>query len=323
LRSLMVRLAKVGFPAAFVQTAILPEWWDEEAARDPSLMPEVEIRVARFLGLSIEAIRDPTTRLAPPAYPAARLRRIRDIDRDRLAPAIHSAIRIAGAANRALRDPARPLKLPPSDGCLWREQLLGLGGKVTLESILDNLWTSGVPVIPLGSLPSPGFQGIACVVEGRPTILLGHGFDQPGRVAFHVAHEVGHVSAGDCDLDQPVVDEVGEIRDESEIEARADRFATRVLVGGDPIPPIQADDFRQLARRALELEHQTQVDSSLIIFTWAARTLDYGTATRAVNALYRGTGAKRLLRHYFDRHVDLDSASETDRALLSCVRGDP
>jgi Zn-dependent peptidase ImmA (M78 family) len=319
----MGRLAKSGFPQSFVRTAILPEWWEEALSEDANLMPEVEIRVARFLGLPIEAIRDPQTPLAPPAYPEAHLRRIRDIDKDRLSAAIHSAIRIAGAVTRALRDQTSPLKVPPSDACLWREQLLSTGASVSLATILGDLWAGGVPVVPLDSLPSPSFQGIACVAEGRPVILLGHSFDQPGRVAFHVAHEVGHVAAGDCEPGQPVVDEADEIRDESEMEANADLYATRLLVGGEPLPEIKADDFRMLARRALELEQKTRVDSSVIIFAWAARTLDYAAATRAVNALYRGRGARQLLRQYFDHHVDIESVSETDRALLSCVHGGP
>jgi hypothetical protein len=42
----------------------------------------------------------------------------------------------------------------------------------------------------------------------------------------------------------------------------------------------------------------------------------------AVNALYRGSGARRQLRQQLERHVDLDAANETDRALLRCVHGE-
>ena len=43
----------------------------------------------------------------------------------------------------------------------------------------------------------------------------------------------------------------------------------------------------------------------------------------AAKALYLEVGARRLLRQHFDRHVGLDTASESDRALLRCVYGDP
>ncbi len=80
----MRRLRHAGFKNDFVRSAILPEWWDEECAGDATLLPEVEIRVARFLGSPIASIRNPDANLAAPLYAGARLRRIRDVEADRL-----------------------------------------------------------------------------------------------------------------------------------------------------------------------------------------------------------------------------------------------
>lgn len=144
----MRRLSRAGFKEAFVRPAILPEWWKETCDQDPDLLPDFEIRVARFLGLPVSSVRDSGTVLAAPLYPAAQLRRVRDVDRDRLAPAIHSAIQIAAATVRSLRDPAlEPAVLPP-DGLRWREKI-ERGGAVTLDSILGDLWQGGIPVVPL------------------------------------------------------------------------------------------------------------------------------------------------------------------------------
>ena len=306
-----------------MQPAILPDWWDETCAQDPSLLLDIEIRVARFLGLPLAAVRDPETSLNPPAYPQALLRRVRDLDRDRLAPAIHSAMQIAGAVVRSLRAPAPNPVVPPTDGLAWREQIARERAIVTLDDILNDLWTRGIPVVRLDVLPAPSFQGAACIVEGRPVVLLGHKHDEPGRIGFLVAHEAGHIAATDCMPDQPVFDEEEEVLDDAEIERTADRFATHVLVGGDSFPVLEGEDFRQLASNASELERTTDADASVILFAWAANTGDYAKATMAVKALYRGTGARRKLREHFDRNVDLDAATESDRALLRCVHGEP
>ena len=306
-----------------MRPAILPDWWDETCAQDPSLLPDIEIRVARFLGLPLAAVRDPDTSLDPPAYPQAQLRRVRDLDRDRLAPAIHSAMQIAGAVVRSLRVPAPNPVVPPTDGLAWRKQIAGNLATVTLADILSDLWMRGIPVVPLDVLPAPSFQGAACIVEGRPAILLGHKHDEPGRIGFLVAHEVRHIAADDCKLDQPVFDEEEEVRDDSEIERNADRYATQVLVGGDSVPRLKGENFRQLARDASQLERTGGADASVILFAWAASTGDYAKASMAAKALYRGTGARRQLREQFDRHVDLDAATESDRALLRCVHGEP
>lgn len=319
----MQRLAQAGFTKEFVRPAILPDWWDDTCAHDPSLLPDIEIRVARFLGISLSTVRDASTALAAPAYPGAQLRRVWDLDRDRLAPAIHAGMRIAAAVVRSLREPVPDVALPAPDGLAWRNQIERAGEIVGLDDILGDLWQRGIPVVPLDVLPAPSFQGLACMVEGRPVILLGHKHDEPGRLAFVVAHEVSHAAAGDCAIDRPVVDEEDEVADDAELERRADRFATRALVGGDSIPHLPAGDFKELAKGAFELERSKGADATAIIFAWARNTGDYGKASMAVKALYRGSGARKKLRRYFDRHVDLDAANESDRALLLCVHGDP
>lgn len=304
-----------------MRPAILPDWWDETCAQDPSLLLDIEIRVARFLGLPLAAVRDPESSLNPPKYPNAKLRRVRDIDHDRLAPAIHSAMQIAGAVVRSLRAPAPKPVVPPTNGLAWREQIVREQKTVTLDDILNDLWTRGIPVVPLDVMPAPSFQGAACVVEGRPVILLGHKHDVPGRVGLLVAHEAGHIAASDCVPNQPVFDEEEEILDDTEIERNADQYANHVIAGTDSFSLKDSGNFKQLANEASQLERTSGADASFILFAWAARTGNYPKASMAVKALYRGTGARRQLREHFDRHVDFEAASESDRALLQCVHG--
>ena len=319
----MRRLSRAGFKNDFVRPAILPDWWDDSCAQDPSLLPDVEIRVARFLGVSLSAVRDAVAALPPPAYPGSQLRRVRNLDRDRLAPAIHAAIQVASAVVRSLRHPEVTPTVPPADGLDWRERIRRPREVVTLSDLLTDLWQRGIPTIPIDVLPSPSFQGAACVVEGRPVILLGHKNEEPGRVAFLIAHEAGHLAAGDCAPGIPVVDEEEEVLDETDMEHRAEVYATRLLVGPEAVPSADGGNFREWANRALQLEHSTGADASAVIFTWGSRAGEYAKAGMAVRALYRGSGARRQLREHFDRHVDVEGATESDRALLRCVYGEP
>lgn len=303
--------------------ALLPEWWTEACAEDPNLLPDIEIRVARFLGLPLSTVRSPAAVLAPRVYPGAQLRRVRDPDRDRLAPAIHAAMQVAAAVVRGMREPSLSSVVPSRDGFAWRDQLGRAHNAVTLENILEDLWRRGIPVVPMEVLPAPSFQGLACIIEDRPVILVGHKNDEPGRVAFLIAHETGHIAAGDCVPGEPIVDEDEEVLDDANIERNADQYATRVLVGDDTVPRVDGVTFKDLAKGASKIERTSGADASAIIFAWAARTGEYAKASMAVRALYRGSGARRQLRQHFDRHVDPDAATETDRALLRCVYGEP
>ena len=322
---LMHRLSKAGFSREFVQRAILPDWWEEPCSDDPRLVQDFEIRIARFLGRPVKAVIDRGGTLEPPPYPGAQLRRTRGADRGRLAPAMHAAIRIATATVRNLRDTVSPPQDLPRDGLQWRDLIMANHQAPTLSAIVEDLWQLGIPVVPLDLLPGTSFQGMACIVEDRPVVLLGHKHDEPGRVAFIVAHEAGHIAAGDCAPGQPVVDERDEIVDDVEIERSADRYATHVLVGHSA--EQQPDDvgsmhFKELARHADTIARNTGADASFVIFSWARQTGDYATAKMAVKALYRDTGARKQLRQLFDRHVDFTTATETDRSLLLCVHGD-
>jgi len=322
----MRRLSRAGFKKDFVRQAILPDWWDEGCEADPALLPDIEVRVARFLGLGLSAVRDPAKLLAPPSYAGVQLRRAQDLDRDRLAPAIHTAIQVASAVMRSLRPTVPAAKMPPEDGLTWRRQIeqnRAASGPIELEDVLDDLWKRGIPVVALDLLPAPSFQGMTCIIGHRPVVLLGHKHDEPGRVAFFMAHELGHIGAGDCKPDRPVVDEDEETPDDTDIELTADRYATRALVGEDDVPAIEAKTYRDLATQAAQIGQSKGIDPGGLIFGWARVTGNYALASMAVQALYRASGARRLLRKHFDIHVDLDSATESDRSLLLCVFGDP
>lgn len=319
----MQRLTKAGFSKDFVRRAILPDWWDETDADSPGALQEIELRVARFLGAAPSSLQD---HLTVPAYAAAHLRRVRDVSRERLGPSIHAAMRIAEAVSRNLKNSATgsaaaPL---PADPLAWRAAVAQAGKAPTLVATARDLWRRGIPVVPVDILPGPSFQGMACVTADRPVILLGHKHDEPGRVAFVVAHEAGHIAAGDCQPNAPVIDEDDEIVDESEMEQRAEAYAMHLLAGASTAPAVDDSrirDFKELANAAIRAEREHGAEASLVIYGWARRTLDYQTATLAVKALYRATGARRELRDLFVEFVDIDAASETDRDLLRCVHG--
>jgi len=320
--TLLKRLTSAGFNKSFIAQAILPEWWDESCENDPGLLQDLEFRVARFLSVPISVVKDPQALLVTPAYVGAKLRRIRDIDTSRLAPAIHSSVQIAGAVVRSLKNETPSVMALPVDGVAWRNEIKKTRPQIELEDILRDLWLRGIPVVPLDVLPEPNFQAIACIADGRPVILLAHKYDSPSRVAFLTSHEAGHVANGDCASGQPVVDVDEENDGEDEIEVRADRYASGVLIGSGTIPEIQATEFKAIAIEASRLEKAHGIDAGALIFR-SVKKYGYLTATQAVKALYRGSGARDLVLKYLNDFVNYETANESDQALLRCIYKKP
>ena len=167
----MQRLSRVGFKRQFVRSILLPEWWDETCDEDVNLLPEVEIRVARFLGIPLSDVQDSSIALEPSHSVIAKLRRVRNVDSAKLLPAIHTAIKIAESTVRCLRESVPRPEIPPSSGLEWRAEVGSRGDSISLDTILGDVWGRGIPVIPLEIIPSPSFQAIACIAGDRPVIL--------------------------------------------------------------------------------------------------------------------------------------------------------
>ena len=147
-RALLQRLTKAGFSRDFVPAALLPDWWDDACTENPALVQDFGISSRAFPRKPpLDAIVDSNAALSPTPYPHARLRRVRDVNRDRLAAAIHVAMQVASAAVRNLRD-IRPTQTPPADGFGLAGTGRSSGRRRFISAILfGDLLARGIPVI--------------------------------------------------------------------------------------------------------------------------------------------------------------------------------
>lgn len=131
---------------------------------------------------------------------------------------------------------------------------------------------------------------------------------------------------GDCQEDAPVVDENDEAPDRSLMEREADRYALVVALGESPPEAPGAahwTGFKQLATQASVVGRASGLDAGALIWAWSVKTRRFAIGIQALKAAYKYLGGARTLRGQFDKYVDLAAASESDRALLRCVKGDP
>ncbi|MBL9039090.1 MAG: hypothetical protein JNG84_11280 [Archangium sp.] len=122
------------------------------------------------------------------------------------------------------------------------------------------------------------------------------------------------------------MDESDEVVDRSQMERAADRYAVAAALGDDPPAPPSGAALTHFQRFAVAASVQAKargIDLGSLLWYWTGRTRDFPMGMLALKAAYKHLGGARAIREKFDEYVDLDSASDSDRALLRCVKGDP
>lgn len=313
------RLETAGLSRQFVRSALVPSWWSKEHERVESLLPEVEIAVARFLRTPIATVQDPAQALTLPTV-NAKLKRPKGRETSELAPSIYAALAVAGAAVRNLRkkEAYEPLPEDPQD---WRASILRDYKMVTLRSLLKSLWAHGVPVVHLSNLDGmKKFCGMACCVDGRPVIVLAWGDKSTPKTLSVLAHEAGHIARGHVAVDTPMID-VDDADDETEAEEKQANAYARRLLGehiaelGDKANPPSATE---LALAARDKSRELHTDPGLLVHMWCVRTSQYPLERAALRVLDRLNGPG-VVHEAMRAYIDFDNASETDSSLLRCA----
>ncbi len=320
------RLKAIGFGRAFVQTAILPDWWEDDCADVPFNRGLAELNISRQLGISLASLRNPTEVLTLPAIPKVCLKTATIGTTDlQVQPAILVARRFALQLVRACGE------LPQFAGTMTaqatRNQLLTYGtGAVDLSLLLRFCWERGIVVAHLEHLPAGDkfrkFDGLVLFIGDRPCILLAEKNDAPAKLAFYLAHEIGHLLLGhlgpgdtvycDDNIERNIIDEE---------ETQADRFALELLTGRpDPhLDQVYGMTAPKLARAATRYGIRHQIDPAIVAMIYGKCAERMGAAVAALKHLGVDTGARSLIQGQLSGQIDLDRLTESDRRFVEAL----
>jgi hypothetical protein len=207
-----------------------------------------------------------------------------------------------------------------------REEILRHKQYVDLDSLLDFSWKQGIPVVFLAHLPKAGkgFDGLASYIGNQPVIVLATKRDGPPWLAFHLAHELGHIMLGHVGSNESLLDQslsTGTATDEHEREA--DAFAFEILTGYSR-PKI--DDLRLDASRLAAVVATTAprqgVDPGVWALIYAKCNDRWALAQQALKYLSLDSGGReRVASALATRMSDLEllDLSEADERFLEVL----
>ena len=279
-----------------------------------------EAYIARHLGFSVRDLRNRERPLSLPALTGVRFKRQRNEVDDRVRAAALVALRAARLVVTAVGGRLAPWSGQRTARAI-RDDILRDSPYVDLDSLLHFCWRSGIVVIQLAHVPAGGkrFDGMAASIEGRPVIVLASGRDGPPWLAFHLAHELGHLMLGhvgpgsEALVDTSLEGEAGSGARERE----ADRFASEVLAGSaEPRLPDLKEDAAHLAATAVRSGPRRGIDPGVLVLIYARSNSRWPVAQTALKHLDLHSGGRKRIAEHLRRHlVDANLLDDDDRFL--------
>lgn len=271
-------------------SAAWPDWWSDAADASPSAVAELRFSVARKLGL------DPRSLLEEeqPRFiwdDSAKYKKFKgDEEKDR--PAITAFGTSLGRMLVKATPDFVPLEGLEAEGL--RKSILSQKPFIGLIDLLAFLWGIGVPVIHLRVFPlvAKRMCAMAVRVHGRYAILLAQDSQYPANIAFHLAHEIGHIALGHIGENSALIDmeDTNEARDaKDDEEVAADRFALHLLTGNPDFTVGKAGEghsSRQLAEQALSLGPPNGIEPGTLALCYGYETAEWAVVQKALGHIY-------------------------------------
>lgn len=323
MKPLYKRLKSHGLDPKYVQAAILPDWWEDSLFNDPSNQLTAQMSIAHFLGVKVQQIADQASTFSLPIQ-NVRLKRGRNTDVSEVTGAITAALHAARITADLMRDrlpftgnrPALEIRnqLLARPECTWPD----------LPNLVDYCWRHGIAVVHVTRLPkqSKVIAGLATFIGARPVIVLCSGRDSPAWLAFHLAHELGHIMSGHVQQGgAPLVDLKLEGSNDEVHEREADQYAFQVLTG---LPDLQLRGAAGLtgpklakAARSFGEQHRIHPGTVALIYGYSQQRLSVAQA--ALSAMHEDHGARAMLAEAYRQHVPLDDISDAAQRSLAAM----
>lgn len=323
MKPLYEKLAGAGFKKPLVKS-LLPGWWDDSIAATESGYQSAAMRLAKLFSLRYSSLIGDGP--AEFALSDRCFKKQSNIDLNSLDQASALAFLAARLTVKNYEVPCIP---PPPSGASIREAILARGFRwIDFNALVDYCWSIGIPVIHCAGLPSPKMAGVALKSCGRPVIVLTsnrkHGF-----LAFHLAHELGHIALGHVDQAGWVVDEKIEgtngTGEDSDIEIQANKFAIELLTGNadTSFRSSYALSGEELAHRSLVHGNDKKIDPMHIALNYAFKIDRMQVGSVAINNIKQilkvdKTDQEICLSSYL-RYIDINDLGDEEKTLLKLL----
>lgn len=307
-------------------TAAWPDWWSDAAESSPAAQAELRFSLARKLGLDARSlIADEQPRFV--WDDSARFKGFSG-DPNAERPVI-SSFGTALARMLVQATPSVDLTSAPTAADL-RQMILAQRPYVGLVELMMTAWGLGIPVIHLRVYPltAKRMSAMSVRVGDRFAILMARDATYPAPLAFHLAHELGHIflhhlAEGHAIVDLATLDESPSSTDPE--EQAADIFALELLTGRRQLDVRVEGEGRGARRLALEAQRagaQERIEPGTVALAFGHATQRWDTAMAALGHIYtQPYDAWKAINQVAMRHLQWDALPDESESFVRAVMG--
>jgi len=323
--ALYKKLQNIGLKRKYIRETVLPSWWDAELNDKPAAVLEGAGYIAQRLNIDLKSLlaEDEEPRFKP--LPDTKFKYHQQNKAETPNIAYQIATKVAEAVALATNLQFGSL---PSNSSEMRSEILAKHSLVNLSSLLDYCWEKGIAVVYFHRYPKNQrkLTGMIQWQGNQPVIVLSSGRTYSVCLAFHLAHELGHLALGHVKQGEGIlIDE--EIKENSNYqeEIESNQFATHVLVDGfDNCFKNHKIDSSGKLREKIDkiLEKEPTIDPCAIAFNYGWHTGKFGCTQKAVNEIDGSKNGHEIVNQFLEQQINWDDLSENQADYLDQILGE-
>jgi len=316
IKSIYKTLTSYGIDENFVRNILLPEWWDDEIASSKVGYLQAISIIAKNLGADAADFIYATETITLKRSLGIKYKTAKNIsfgDKDIWPQSL--ALRVSELIEQTYTNDITGL---PNESLEIRSQIIERYNSITLNNVLEFLWSSGIPVLHVSEFPksTKKMDGMAVNYKGRPIIILSKNRKHDAWLLFILAHELGHIVKGHINkLDSVIYDSDIEIEEQDNEEKEANNFALELLIG-DSQPNIIKKEIKlafELVNIARPIGNKLNIDPGIIILNYAYRQRKYALSEQALKILSPHADAISVVKSKMQEYLKLENLSEENR----------
>jgi len=315
-------LSKSGIDKKFIKSIVLPDWWDDSIAETKAGFLQTIDIISNNLGINLAGLlsNSETINLKGSAIIKFKTAKNVEIPESSIWPR-SLALRISELIEEVLMIEFQSLPTNASD---IREEIIGNYKMISLETVLDYLWTHGIPVIYISEFPTSmnKMDGMIIDLFNRPIIIVSKTRKHDAWLLFIIAHELGHFIKGHLNQSENIIYDTNIETEQDDEEKQANEFALEFLVGSTSpkfnIPNNFSSAFK-LFNIVNKIGKELKLDPGIITLNFAYLTKNWALAGQTLNIIAPNADAVGKIKNRMKRHLNIEKTSEENADFLQRI----